>query len=95
MTEQATKKKSAKLTHQEKLETLKKQEAQLKARIQLMENKSNEEKRKRENRVKFLLGAFLLVELTQRKEEHASLFNTFKKFLKRERDQVLIEKYFA
>lgn len=49
-----------KLSFKERLENLKKQETQLKARIQLMENKNNEEKRKRENRVKFLLGAFLL-----------------------------------
>lgn len=94
MTEESTKQKPVKLTYQEKLEKLKKQEAQLKARIQMMENIANEEKRKKENRVKFLLGAFLLDELTKDKEKYASLFEDFKKFLTRERDQVLIEKYF-
>lgn len=94
MTEESTKQKPVKLTHQEKLEKLKKQEAQLKARIQMMENIANEEKRKKENRLKFLLGAFLLDELNKDKEKHASLFEAFKQFLTRERDKNLLDEFF-
>jgi len=35
-----------------------------------------------------------LEELTNKKEKYESLFKDFKKFLTRERDQVLIEKHF-
>lgn len=76
------------------LEKLKEKEAQLKARIQLIENKEKESLRKKENRVKFLLGAFMLDTFTKEKESFTELFDKFKTYLTRERDQEIVKSYF-
>ena len=76
------------------MEKLKEKEAQLKARIKLLENKEKESTRKKENRVKFLLGAFMLDNFTNDKENFTELFEKFKNYLTRERDQEIVNTYF-
>ena len=63
-------------------------------RIQLLENKEKESQRKKENRIKFLLGAFMLDNLTKEKENFTELFEKFKTYLTRERDQEIVNTYF-
>ena len=87
-------KNDAKKVEKTYLEKLKEKEAQLKARIQLIENKEKESLRKKENRVKFLLGAFMLDNFTKDKENHTELFDKFKAYLTRERDQEIVKSYF-
>ena len=87
-------KNDAKKVEKTYLEKLKEKEAQLKARIQLLENKEKESTRKKENRVKFLLGAFMLDNFTNDKENFTELFEKFKNYLTRERDQEIVNTYF-
>lgn len=95
MIEQKTEiKYQAKKNEKTALEKLKEKEAQLKARIQLLENKEKESKRKKENRVKFLIGSFMLDNFLKEKEKHAELFGQFNKYLTRERDQEIVNAYF-
>lgn len=87
-------KNDAKKAEKTYLEKLKEKEAQLKARIQLLENKEKESQRKKENRVKFLLGAFMLDNFTKDKENFTDLFDKFKNYLTRERDKEIVNSYF-
>jgi hypothetical protein len=77
-----------------KLEKLKVQKLALEARIQLMESKEKDQIRKKENRVKFLTGAFILKKFSKEKEKYQSLFEEFEKYLTRERDQELVKEFF-
>lgn len=50
--------------------------------------------RKKENRVKFLMGAFLLDKVIHDQENLSSIFEKFKQYLTCERDQEMLKTYF-
>lgn len=77
------------------LQKLKEKEAALKARIQLIENKEKEQKRKSETRLKILIGAFMMDEVKkQNADENKTLKEKMMKYFSKERDQHLVKSYF-
>lgn len=77
------------------LQKLKEKESALKARIQLIENREKDQKRKSETRLKILLGAFMLDEVKkQNLNENNVLKEKMMKYFSKERDQNLVKELF-
>lgn len=77
------------------LQKLKEKEATIKARIQLIENREKEQKRKSETRLKILLGAFMLDEIKKQTAEESNLLKEkVMQYFTKERDSNLIKCFF-
>lgn len=84
MTEKETKKKLS------KIESLKKQQAQLKARIQALEATDRQRERKRDTRRKILVGSYYL-DQAQKNGTLENINQTMGTFLTRDNDRALFD----
>jgi hypothetical protein len=73
-------------------EKIKKEKDKENKKFQQLEAKQKTLKRKKEDRTKYLMGSFLLKNILEGKE--TKLFEDFKSYLTRERDQLLVKEYF-
>lgn len=75
----------------ERLEQLKEKQAQLKAKIKLIEQRDKEKNKKLETRRKILIGALMLQEMKDKPDTEKKVMAKLDKFLTNERDRVLFD----
>ena len=73
----------------ERLEQLKEKQAQLKAKIKLIEQRNKEKSKKIETRREILIGALMLQEMKDKPDTEKTVMAKLDKFLTNERDRVL------
>ena len=73
----------------ERLEKLKEKQAQLKAKIKLIEQRKKEKSKKIETRREILIGALMLQEMKDKPDTEKTVMAKLDKFLTNERDRVL------
>ena len=74
----------------ERLEKLKEKQAQLKAKIKLIEQRNKEKSKKIETRREILIGALMLQEMKDKPDTEKTVMNKLDKFLTNERDRGFI-----